>query len=238
MFIVATAKSRQSAVPPGSRSSKAILIPRAACAPSMRPASSAISTVTGRTAHVTAKFFAEGFPARAAGFARGTVEALGQFDDDDAGERGINFSVCGMHPRKDLPHTVARTVTRDRDAGVENHSHIAEWRGLRRLRISAKSAAKSASSLGSCPSSLACASTLAMDSESGRPPWLSGKDHCKRQDVPLDDNFFPRVPRCQHTGKIAVRFRLRDMDHGSGHSMMIPVSTSACSAVCAHHLCV
>src|SRR5258706_1085751 len=119
--------------------------------------------------HVAAKFFAEGPPAQTVGFTGGAVDAVGQFNDSDDGERRINFSVCGLHSLKNLPHTFSRPLPRDQDAGVENYSHLAELRGLRWPIISARSAAKSGSRVGSCPSSFACASANAIDSERGRP---------------------------------------------------------------------
>lgn len=63
--------------------------------------------------HVSTKFFAEGPAAITVRFAGGAIDAVGQLDDGHDGECGINLSVCGPHPLKDLPHAFPATLSSD-----------------------------------------------------------------------------------------------------------------------------
>src|SRR5208282_169298 len=123
--------------------------------------------------HVAPKLVGKGAPSIAVRIAPGSVDAMGQFHDGHNRERGVNFPLCRLHPFQNVPHTFPAALPGNEHAGVENYSHVEMLRGLRLLMISSRSAAKSGSSVGSYPSSLACASAKAMHSEIGRPRTAS-----------------------------------------------------------------
>src|ERR1017187_3913927 len=89
---VATPKPSCRAVAAMSRSSKAMFTPRAAWTPSMRPASLAVSMVTGRTS-VADEFIDEGLSPLPAFFRSGTLNAVRQFHDGHNRKADLDFSV-------------------------------------------------------------------------------------------------------------------------------------------------
>jgi hypothetical protein len=101
-----------------SKSSKPIVTPRAACSPSMRPASSAISTLTGWDHKVAAEFFCECSSPVAVGVISRSVNAMDQFNDCQNREGAIDFPVYSAHSFEVFLDSTPWTLPGDEHAGV------------------------------------------------------------------------------------------------------------------------
>jgi len=87
----------------------------------------------------------EGATAFALGIGSCAVDAVGQFDGADRGQREIELTMGCSCLTEDVSDVFASPFTGDEDGGVEDQSHAEVSRGLRFAMISSMSAAKSGS---------------------------------------------------------------------------------------------
>src|SRR5216684_3596807 len=92
----------------------------------------------------------------------GTMHQLGDSHDRHA---DFDLALSGLHLFQDFPNGMASAFGSDNNAGVEDYSHAGGFHGLRWLRISSTSSAKSGSRIGALPVSSSCALANAMHSE-------------------------------------------------------------------------
>lgn len=99
--------------------------------------------------HIAAKLRCKRTPTLTVHIISGAVDSVGEFYNRYHRKSGLDFSVCSLNTSEDLTQALSSPLARNKDAGVENQSHGEMLRGLRLLMISSRSAAKSASSVGS-----------------------------------------------------------------------------------------
>ncbi len=99
--------------------------------------------------HVTTQFFGKGSSALTVSITLGSVYAVSQFYDSYRREARFSLTLHCLYSFEDCSDTLATAFSCDEDAGVENQSHAERSRGLRLLMISLRSAANSASIVGS-----------------------------------------------------------------------------------------
>src|SRR5712691_2342236 len=90
-----------------------MLIPRAACSPSLRARKLCDFHGHRMHYHVASEFFAKGTPPLAVRTPLSSVDTVGQFDDGYNRERGVNFPEGSLNSLERLPHTLRTSLPGD-----------------------------------------------------------------------------------------------------------------------------